>query len=356
VNVSAAPQRVLLIQLADIGDLLLAAPAIRYLRATRPQDRFTLLTKPSNRALAVQLVDEVLTVDKHLYDSPLALLMPHRIFQLLALVTKLRRRRFDEVILLHHLVTRWGQLKFVLLILATGARRRRGLDNGWGWFLTDSVHDAGFGVRHESDYWHALLGGAVAAPPAADVNTATQLLAMHHVERPYMVVHPGSGRYSVARRWPLERFGVVIDELAQCCGLITVVVGGPEERELATMLVKGRELVARNLAGCTDLATLAGLLLQAELFIGNDGGVAQMAASVGTPSVVIFGPSNHRMWGPRHRRSRIVRLDLPCSPCFYRYHELGTPEGCATRECLLSLEPARVIEAALELLRESNAA
>lgn len=302
------------------------------------------------------LVHEVLTVDKHLFDAPTGLLFPRRLATLAALVWKLRAAKFDEVVVLHHFVTRWGRLKFGLLSLATGAKRRRGLDNGHGWFLTDAVTDPGFGVRHESDYWSALLGGSTEAEPVIDLDSARSLLAREGVAERYVVVHPGSGSYSLARRWPGERFGAAIDGLFGHYGLKSVVVGGADETELAAALVRGREAIALSVAGRTDLATLAGLLKGTALFVGNDGGVAQLAAQLRTPSVVIFGPSNHRTWGPRHPASRVVRLDLPCSPCFYRFHELGTPEGCATRECLLDLGADRVLAAADDVLRERNAA
>ncbi len=80
---------------------------------------------------------------------------------------------------------------------------------------------------------------------------------------------------------------------------------------------------------------------------------------VGTPTVAIFGLTNHKAWGPYtggalEQYTIVVRLDLPCMPCFYRGHDLGTPEGCATRDCLALLGVDPVAAAVRRLLRQAK--
>jgi ADP-heptose:LPS heptosyltransferase len=84
-----------------------------------------------------------------------------------------------------------------------------------------------------------------------------------------------------------------------------------------------------------------------------------IAAAVDTPTVAIFGLTNYKAWGPYtgdpdSKRATIVHLDLACMPCFYHGHELGTPEGCATRDCLLQLGVDPVATAARKMLREAS--
>jgi ADP-heptose:LPS heptosyltransferase len=106
-----------------------------------------------------------------------------------------------------------------------------------------------------------------------------------------------------------------------------------------------------------DQRALAAALRGCQLFVGNDGGVMHLAASVGVPCVAVFGLSNHRAWGPYPPvRHRVVRLDLECSPCFYPAFGLGTPHGCAARTCLMELAPISVLEAARDLLSVSERA
>jgi ADP-heptose:LPS heptosyltransferase len=81
------------------------------------------------------------------------------------------------------------------------------------------------------------------------------------------------------------------------------------------------------------------------------------AATMGVPTVGVFGLTNHRAWGPYPPdRHRVVRLDLPCSPCVHHAFSLGTPQGCMARMCLNELEPDRVVAVARELLTATSAA
>jgi heptosyltransferase-2 len=356
--------------LADAGDLLLATPALRAVRTTYPQAHVVLLTKPANcDVLAGQgLVDDLLPFDKHLFDHPRALLRPTALFAALRFLWRLRRLRCDTALLLHHLTLGFGVAKFAGVLLASGARVRAGLDNGRGWFLTARAADRGFGPRHQVDYWldvAALIGATPAAAeaclPAYHVSMAAKgelaaLLARHGVDgtQPLLIVLPGSGSYSTARRWPPDRFAAVARDLQRREGLLPLIVGGPDERSLGeevAALVPG----ARCLAGETTWAVLAALLEAASLVVANDGGAAHLAAAVGAPLVAVFGPSNEATWRPLGPRTRVVRAWLPCVPCFYRGHSLGNPRGCAPRTCLHLVTPEAVLAACRRLLASYSA-
>lgn len=172
-----------------------------------------------------------------------------------------------------------------------------------------------------------------------------------------IALHPGGGEYSLARRWPAVRYAEVAATLrAETHGQI-VVVAGPGEEELAGEVVAG--LGEPDWARIEAPATprdLAALLVRCALFIGNDAFPMHLAAAAGMPVVAIFGPSNARAWGPyapdAPERVAVVRRDeLPCSPCFYRDHELGLREGCPPRMCLTNLPVERVLATARRLLR-----
>jgi heptosyltransferase-2 len=168
---------------------------------------------------------------------------------------------------------------------------------------------------------------------------------------PLVAIYPGSGGYSLARRWGWENYIAVGRALEREFDAQIVVVGGPQETELAWRVAAGIPN-ALNLAGETTLGQLGALLGRCQLFVGNDGGPMHLAATMGVPVVAIFGPSNHRAWGPYapSGRARIVRVDLPCSPCLYVGHRLGRRHGCATMECLRLVTPDMVLGPARELL------
>jgi lipopolysaccharide heptosyltransferase II len=366
---------ILVVKLASIGDLLLSTPALRALRQTYPQARIDLLVTPESAGILKgwKAIDHIIVLDKYLFDYPSQMLLhPDRLLRLTAFYNTLRDGHYDAVLLLHHLTLPFGRLKHQILMRATGAKWRVGLDNGHGWFLNVRVEDNGFGALHEAEYNMAVaqaVGATVAdkrlfIPLSEDDRArARQLLydgeLPERVARPIIALHPGSGGYSTARRWAPERFAKLADALWHDFGGQIVLVGGPEEAALHQQIIAMMQSPApvRSLAGKGSIHVTAAVLELVDLFIGNDAGPMHLAAAVGTPIVAIFGLSNYRAWGPytggiAGRRAEIVHLDLPCMPCFYRGHQLGTPEGCATRDCLamLGVDPVAVV--ARRMLRE----
>src|SRR5215471_5050719 len=154
---------ILIVKLATIGDLLLATPALRALRETYPNARIDLLVTPASAGLldGWEVIDRVIVLDKYLFDYPLQLLKnPRNLLRLRPLWHDLRDGNYDAVLLLHHLTLFFGRLKHQILMRATGARWRVGLDNGHGWFLNVRVKDDGFGAMHEAQYNLAIAEAA----------------------------------------------------------------------------------------------------------------------------------------------------------------------------------------------------
>ena len=374
-HVSLPPDaHILVVKLATIGDLLLATPALRALRETYPQARIDLLVTPASAGLldGWGVIDRVIVLDKYLFDYPQQLLKnPRNLLRLRPLWNELRDGHYDAVLLMHHLTLFFGRLKHQLLMRATGAKWRVGLDNGHGWFLNVRVKDKGFGAMHEAGYNLAVAEAVGAATSdkrlAVPINAeerqqAHKLLygdeSAESIKRPIIAMHPGSGGYSLARRWAPERFAQLADTLFHDAGGQLILIGGPEEAELHQQIIGMMQsgMPARSFAGKGNIRVAAAVLEQADLFVGNDAGPMHLATAVGTPTVAIFGLTNSQAWGPytggaSRQQAVVVKLDLPCMPCFYRGHDLGTPEGCMTRDCLTMLGVDPVAIAARRLLK-----
>lgn len=363
---------VLVVKLADLGDALLTAPAIASLRAAYPDARIDALTTP-NGAAAMALMpglSSVIPFPKELFDRPAGALRPQPAATLARLSFDLRSRHYDAVVLLHHLTTGFGALKYRALATTTGAPIRAGLDNGAGSFLTHRAPDFGLGPRPEWQYALDVVGTLGAAPtdwssvpiavPGAARASAATLLEQAGVFEPYVVIHPGVGPYSPARAWPLERFVAVARRLSRESEVTLVTVGGPHDRSAGAALAEAGVV---DLAGRTSFDEVAAIVDRSALVVGADSGIVQLAGVLARPLVAVFGPSNADAWRPigaveHHVGNRpiptaarvAVRAALPCSPCFYIGYSLGRRDGCELKTCLDLVTENEVSALALGIL------
>jgi ADP-heptose:LPS heptosyltransferase len=132
-----------------------------------------------------------------------------------------------------------------------------------------------------------------------------------------IVLHPGSG--SKKKAWPWGRFVNLVNFFQKLHGLRILIVLGPAEGPEIRRAFEGREWEmgdnAPILAKGLSLVELASAMAGSRLFIGNDSGISHMAASLGLPTVAIFGPTDPKVWSPRGEKVFVVRKEIPCSPC-----------------------------------------
>lgn len=367
-----AHARLLVVRTGDMGDALLATPMLRALRQRYPTAQIDLLASANAATLLAEcpLIDALHTLTRRPIGRDSALTRLLELAGGTRLAASLRSARYDSVIFANHLTLPSGRRWRRALAAALGASLTVGLDNGHGGFLRLPVPDGGFGARHEVEYALALatrldatLPDDERAPRLADLGWGGILPAMlASNEPPRVALHAGSGPYSLARRWPAARYIQLARALRLEFSASITLVGGPEERDLAAHIIEalGAPEWATSATGATSPRRLAETLASAHLFIGNDSLPMHLATAAGVPVIAIFGPSNARAWGPYapeepERVAIIRRTDLPCSPCIYRGHELGTPQGCPPRPCLTELEIGPVLLTARRLLRQMRA-
>ncbi|MGN6562268.1 MAG: glycosyltransferase family 9 protein [Thermomicrobiales bacterium] len=373
----AAPRRILVVKLFTLGDMLNITPALRALRARYPAARIDVLaTRVGAAGLARSPhIDDVIIFDKTLFDQVGGLASPRALLAGLRFALTLRRRRYDVLVLLHHLITTWGTLKYMVLALWSGAPVRAGLDNGRGWFLTHRARDRGFGAVNERRYWLDVVAtlGAVSDDErpdftVTDADRAAAQKLLGPTSGPVIVIHPTNGPYAPKRQWAPERFAAVADRLAREHGATIVLAGVASEAERIAAVERAMATPAINLAGRTELPVLAGLLQRADLVIGNDSAVCHLAAALGTPTLAIFGPANDRAWAPYGAQPVVLPLNeqqQPClptsrvltvrgadphAPCLYTGYGPGNPHGCPNCRCLDLIDANRIAGLAAHLL------
>lgn len=352
---AAAPRRILCLRLERIGDLLMTVPALMHLRTLAPEATIDLVVGSWNHELAAAIpaVDRVEVLDAAWLArgaggrGPAALLSAAR---------RWRARGYDLAFNFE------PDIRSNLALAVSGARRVAGFASGGGGALLDVALD--YDVRaHTADnalrLVHYALGSGpgdqnqtmgsdpgLRLPTAAIAAAAARLAALP--PGPRLGMHVSGGR--AVKQWPEARFADLAARLVADRQAVIVLTGAPADRaqvDVVKQAVPPERVL--DVAGQMDLVALAALLAQLELFVTGDTGPMHLAHAVGTPVVGIFGPSDPVRYAPRGARDRIVRIDLPCSPC---NRIRRPPARCTghTPDCLAGIDVARVLHAIDEAL------
>ena len=345
------PENILLIQLGDIGDVVLTSPAIRAVKETYPNARVSILVfKPYG---------SLLTADPNVYEavetSRLRGSLFHRVREFVTFTRHLRQQKYDLVIDL-----RTGDRGAILSFL-TGAPVRVGRQ----------------GIKKQ--FWHEIIFTKTirdlkeAPPPVhpgadqslrvvreigidtkdstprlyiatADQVHARGLLSELGVKPGRLVTINPFSRWKY-KEWDSAKWGEVIDQLWEEQRVHVVLIGSPEDAAGCQRIVVGREGHTINLAGKTTLGELAAVIAMSALHLGVDSAAPHIAAALDTPSVTIHGPTDWRAWRIVNDRHRVVNSIMDCLPC----SAMGC-NGSGKSQCLDELPVESVAHVALELL------
>jgi len=146
------------------------------------------------------------------------------------------------------------------------------------------------------------------------------------------------------KNWPAECFIDTANKLYELKGASIYLIGGKESADFHRTIIGKLKGPVVDMAGKLELADMPGFMKAIDLLISNDSGPVHVAAAVGTPVVVIFGPTDPIRTGPYGKNNRIIKASTSCSPCFSRTCRRGNVE------CLKGITPEKVVEAAIELL------
>jgi predicted lipopolysaccharide heptosyltransferase III len=303
--------KILLLQLKRIGDLILTTPAITALRKNYPDAHITLAVSNECAELlpAISNVDRVLIARRNLRDF--------------AMVSSVAGKKFDYCVDF----TRNDRSAFLTLL--SGAQKRvasyrvREQSKARARVYTDLV---GVRVRdmHTIEYNLALLEpiGVRAASSAPQLDLPRTAREKAHkvrrdckITRPYVILHPGSARRE--KLWEPARWAEVINHFSRNNEFQLILTSGPSADEQTHIMAITKRMRRKviDLAGKTDLLTLAALIGQAQLLVTVDSAPVHLAAATHTPQVILFGPTNPFHWRPMDSSAVILhgRSDAPVS-------------------------------------------
>ena len=340
-------QRVLIVRLRSIGDTVLATPSLQALRRFLPQAQIDILLESWVAPVleGFDAVDNILTVERGSTVSRARI------------AARLRAERYDVAYNLH------GGTTATLLMRASGARHRVGYSNyQYSRLLNHAAPPATALWRtektHSVEQQLALLGWtgvpvsdrpptrlAVTEKAAASIKERLRAAEVDEV-KPLALIHPAAAFDT--KQWATPNFALVADHLS-ARGFNCIGIAAANESQVINDLVR---MASTRVTTFTDLSLpeVTALASHSRLFVGNDSGIAHIAAAMRVPSVVIFGSSNVAHWRPWSTApSEVVREELPCQPCpGYSCAEFDAPE------CIRRVSVERVTSAIDKVVSKSN--
>ena len=312
--------KILIVAPAWVGDAVLAQPMLCRLHERHRELMLDVLAPPWTRAVFERMPEVRSVIDSPFAHGELALKCRY------ALGRRLRENHYDQAIVLPN------SMKSALIPFFAGIPARTGFigETRWG-LLNDArrLDQAALPLMVER---FALLaeniGDVLRRPLAAarlavnDVQCAATLAKLGLAPtRPVAVLCPGA-EYGPAKRWPPAYFAELARKLA-AAGHEVWLAGSANDAAIGDEIARLSGDLCINLCGKSTLAEAIDLLSCAALVISNDSGLMHIACALGKPLTAIYGSSSPAFTPPLSADARIVKLDLPCSPCFERECPLG---------------------------------
>jgi heptosyltransferase-2 len=209
-----------------------------------------------------------------------------------------------------------------LLSTLAGIPQRVGYaTDGRGWLLTQAVEPPpAHQATHEMDRFAGLLAPLeIGAPDESDLG----LSPSPDIDRRATAILPEQGEVlglvpgaanGPAKRWPARFYGGLASACAERLGAQAALLGGPTDRVVARKVRESSHSPCINLVG-SDLLDLAAALCRCRVVVSNDTGAAHLAAALGRPTIVLFGPTDPARTCPRGERVQLVSAHASCQPC-----------------------------------------
>jgi heptosyltransferase-1 len=337
--------RILLVKLSAIGDVVQALPVLAALRSRYPDAHLSWMVgeAASDLLLSHPLLDHVIVFPRRhfgtLSSNPRD--WPRLMEEAGGFLRRLRSQEYDVVIDLQ------GLLKSGILAWLSKGVCRLGFAGGREFssvFLNRRL------PPYDPDEHAVLRYLRLAAALDAPVQEPEFPLGVGSAEtekvgcllrdagagaRPVLCLNPGAAWTS--KQWTAQGFAAVTDISFRRWNMFSVVLGGVGDRNLAREIARLAGSPVLDLAGRTDLRTLAAVYQRATVVVSTDTGPMHLAAAAGAPVVALFGPTAPWRTGPFGRGNQVIRLGLSCSPCFRR--------RCRDPRCMVGITPDQVIEA-----------
>lgn len=315
------PKSILIVTLSNLGDVIMTTPVMMTLASKFPQANITIVVGPKARCLLEKSPHIYRII---VYDKRAKLLAKWKFLQ------ELRKEKYDWVV----------DLRNTAIPFLVSCKKRSPLFRK---FKKINMRE-----RHLEIL--TMMGLSVGYPASfrffdqADEKSCLQKLAPKGIleQSGWILVAPGAA--SERKRWSVEYFREVVLRLLDRTNQKILLVGAENERSIAEAVKKHMRPSVQVLCGETTMPETAALISKASLVIANDSAIMHLGYELGTPTIGVFGPTDHKKYGHEGKYFRIALEDA--SLCSCGSHKLPYAE----RSCFHDLGPDKVFELAMELL------
>lgn len=327
--------KILVVGPSWVGDMVLAQPMFKLLHARHGEPAIDVLAPRWTLPLVERMPEVRRAIEMPVGHGELRLAARWK------LAARLRSEHYDQAIVLPN------TFKSALVPLFAGIRVRTGyIGEARFALLTDARRLPAERLPQLAQRYGelALTRGDRLRPPLPaldlriDDTARRELLSRLELEkqRPAAALCPGA-EYGPAKRWPPRYFAELAQGIA-ARGCAVWLIGSRNDAQLGSEIARAAGGACRNLCGETTLGEAIDLLSATALVVTNDSGLMHIAAALGKPQIALYGSSSPEFTPPLSPNAQILRLDLPCSPCFERTCPLGH------FNCMNQLVPDRVLE------------
>ncbi len=340
-----SPERILVKEVNWLGDVVMSLPALRAIRRAFPNAHMSVLIKKELASFfeGAGWIDELIpySIRKGFFKG----LTDRR-----QIVADLHRRHFDLAVLFPNSFD-----SALWPLLARIPRRAGYARDARGLLLSHKTRPSPQILEvHQVHYYLHMLKQTLeidGAPQdfAPDVGLAARETMQRYLaarrKRPAgaLIGLAVAAAYGPAKEWPAERYGRLIDLLAERHGAECVLVGAPSERRKSEEAAAFSHAGAVVAAGETSVGEALALLSLCAGFAGNDSGSMHVSGALGKPTVGIFGSTRADRTGPLGAHTRVLYKQIECSPCLKRTCRFGH------YDCLKQIQPEEVAAALQEL-------
>lgn len=310
--------KILIIKLRYIGDTLTLGPVVHSIKIHYPDAGVDVMVNRGCEEVISNnpMIGRLWTYDRKLLkNSPLSSLFYH-----FKLIKDLRSEKYDCVID-YSLGDRAAFLSYM-----TGASERISYSNGG--FLSGLLMN---NVIHVEPFMNHIVDFQLKALKLFGINRFKRDLSFFisdsanqralrifeekdiSKEKPVVVIHPGAR--GKLRQWPSVRFSHLADLIRDRFNANIILIGGPDESMILDQVQNEMGFPASFASNSLSISEMAALLKKCNLFIGNDSAPAHVAASVGCPSITLFGPTFPHMWKPLASKGDVIFKNVPCCGC-----------------------------------------